>query len=797
VLEAAGDAVLRRLAAARREQLRVSTRPSGAPYGAYEIRPKGEPVRPYRTVLHSVSPLAGSCDCADYVKGSLALCKHLLVAFDDLFAHPRRLAWARSERDGRPARGSWLGWDPVCPLDGSSDWLERVTLRVTGRAPRIDRWFGSGRLRSAFADRPAHRAELVDSLRCWLRGHPRNAEREPALRRLLDEEAAELERRLEAPASTEPGSMAALYEYQREAVERFLDRGRLLLGDDMGLGKTAQAIVAGHTLFTTGRIRRGIVVVPSSLKHQWHAEWTRFSNTPVAVVEGTPSERARIYERTGEGFLILNYALILRDIERIQAWAPELCVLDEAQRIKNWQTRTARTIKTLRPAYRLALTGTPLENRLDELVSVFEWVDDRALEPKWRLDAHHVIPGGEGGRAVGVTNLDTLRERLAPRFLRRRRAEILDELPPRVDQRVAVELTPAQAALHENLDRPIAQLVQIARRRPLRPYEQIRLMSLFTRQRVIANGLAQHEFEDRWPALRDQAPTEDVLRRLRSPKLLALRELIERVAVEGGRNVVVFSQWVRMIELAGWACSDVLGRAGLRAAYFTGKQGLRARTRSVVELHDDARTRVLFCSDAGSVGLNLQHAADCVIHLDLPWNPAVFEQRVARLHRLGQARSVDVVRMVSEGSIEARIEQTLRSKKALFDGLFDGDADTVAFDRGDAFAAYAPAAATSGALEPDAPSPPTTVVPAPSAGPRALSVVSETPAVAARSATMTAAPDVASDLGALLNRVSVTRRDDGGVTVDADPQAAAVLEGLFTQLATLMRSASDGGVRAA
>lgn len=787
MLEAAGDAVLRRLTAARRQQLRVSARPSGTPFGAYVIRPKGKPDRPYRTVLHSVHELRGSCDCADYARGSLALCKHLLVAFDDLFARPRRLGWARAQCDGRPACGAWLGWDPVCPLDGSGDWLARVTLRIAGRSPGLARWFVSGRPRSTFADEPARRAQLVEALRDWLRGHPRNAQLEPALRGLLDEEAAELARRLEPPAGPTPGPMAALYPYQREAVERFLDRGRLLLGDDMGLGKTVQAIAAAHALFASGRIRRGLVLVPNSLKQQWHAEWTRFSDAPVAVVEGTPSDRARTYERMDDGFLIVNYELVLRDIEQIRSWAPELAVLDEAQRIKNWQTRTARTIKTLRPAYRLALTGTPLENRLDELVSIFEWIDDRALEPKWRLGAHHSIPDEDGGRAVGVTHLDTLRERLAPRFLRRRRVEILDELPPRVDQRVPVELTPEQAVLHEDLDRPIAQLLQIARRRPLRPYEQIRLMSLFTQQRVIANGLAQHEFEGRWPALRDRAPTEDRLRRLKSPKLLALRELVEQIAVEDGRTVIVFSQWVRMLELAGWSCSDVLGRAGLRAAFFTGKQGLRARTRSVVELHDDDRTRVLFCSDAGSVGLNLQHAADCVIHLDLPWNPAVFEQRVARLHRLGQTRSVDVIRLVTEGSIEARIEQTLRSKKALFDGLFDGDADTVTFDRDDAIAAYALAGATADA----APTAPDAAAPL-AADPPALTVVGARPEPATAPA-----PDVGAQLGALVSRVSVTRRPDGGVTVDADPQAAAVLEGLFAQLATLMRGAAEGGTRAA
>jgi len=157
-----------------------------------------------------------------------------------------------------------------------------------------------------------------------------------------------------------------LYPYQREGVERFLLSGSLLLGDDMGLGKTAQAIASCHALWHTGHARRGLLIVPASLKGQWEREWKLFTDAPIAVVDGGPLERARLYRR-GKGFLVVNYEQVLKDLEGMQGFRPDLVVLDEAQRIKNWETRTAATIKQLQPRYRLVLTGTPFENRLLEL----------------------------------------------------------------------------------------------------------------------------------------------------------------------------------------------------------------------------------------------------------------------------------------------------------------------------------------------------------------------------------------------------------------------------------------------
>ncbi len=143
----------------------------------------------------------------------------------------------------------------------------------------------------------------------------------------------------------------SLYAYQREGVERFFARGRLLLADDMGLGKTAQAIAACHVLWHTGRVRRGLLVVPAALKPQWVREWQAFTDAPAAVVEGTPGERRVAFEACRRGFLLVNYEQLIRDLDVVREWAPDIVVLDEAQRIKNWATKTALSVKRLDPPY--------------------------------------------------------------------------------------------------------------------------------------------------------------------------------------------------------------------------------------------------------------------------------------------------------------------------------------------------------------------------------------------------------------------------------------------------------------
>jgi len=848
VRRAALEALVRRVGFCEKDELRVAQRPAaGSPFGAYATRRKRRPERPYDTRLWSVAPLRASCDCNDFLRNSLGYCKHVHAALTDIARRPRKWRRALASEGDAPCVPPVI-WDPVRPLTGAGDWLERVSWDRSraGRAPPptlrgdfVRDGENTWRLRPAAPSGPQRRARQVERLaRCIDEGAARRngravetvQHRDPALRTLLSRECERLtactgSASSDAALRRRLGSLRKpLYPYQLAGVQRFLEAGALLLGDDMGLGKTAQAVAACHLLLREGRVKRGLLIVPASLKSQWLREWKLFSDAPIEIVEGRPDERAAIYARTDSGFLITNYAQLLRDLPLIHAWDAEIVVLDEAQRIKNWATKTAAYVKQLRPRYRLVLTGTPMENRLEELTSLMDWVDDLALEPKWRLPAWHVkFADGTGtsgrGTISGARNLDTLRERLAPAFLRRVRHEVLRELPERTDTVIPIAMTAAQKSEHDDLTPPIARLLSQGRKRPLRPEQFLRLMSLFTTQRIIANGLGQLDFAEAWPAVASRSAADDALRAtLSSPKLDEFREIVRRIAIDQGRRIVVFSQWRRMLKLAHWAVTDVLAEHGLRGVFFTGHESQSRRTHNVVDFHDDPDTRILFASDAGGVGLNLQRAASCVVNLELPWNPAVLEQRIGRIYRIGQKDPIDVFKLVSTGSIEERIAGLVSDKRALFEGLFDGTTNELQFERSGSFLAR-----LERIIEPvDVPDLPDTTDDGASDETIAEDArIDEIAAAAAEddddllpAAPSTTRPDdtpasVAADCGVvphagtaaataaiqgLFADISVTTTAAGGLHIEAPPAAAATLASVFEGLASVLRRTAGASV---
>jgi hypothetical protein len=789
------EAVLRRCASTHADEIQVVRRPRGRLLGLYATRRGGSRARPYRMLLRRIEPIDGSCECADFLRSSLNLCKHLVAVIEDAVSRRRRV---EVEPSSDPEQAP-LRWDPVRPLTGPGDWLARV--RWVDGTPDHDlrHWLRPARgggWKVAVPNAPPRRLALVDRLLVALR----DGNGEPALHALLRQERARLALQIQSASTLSRLHRAlrtlkqSLYPYQHDGVERFFTSGRLLLADDMGLGKTAQAIAACHALWHTGRVSRGLVVVPAALKPQWLREWQLFTDVPARVVEGTPSERRAAFEACRRGFLLGNYEQLLRDLDIVREWNPDIVVLDEAQRIKNWATKTALTVKRLDPPYRLVLTGTPMENRLDELASIVEWVDDLALEPKWRLAAWHTTPVDGRMEVGGARNLDTLRTRLATCMVRRVRHEVLTQLPARTDTRVPIEMTAEQVDEHDALNLPIAQILGRVKRRPLTRAEFLRLMTLLTTQRIIANGMAQLHFEQVWPDLsRIERPTDSTLRGLASPKLLEVRELIGQLVLAQGRKVVVFSQWRRMLRLAHWATRDLLARDGVRPAFFTGAESQKRRTQNIVDFHDDPACRVLFATDAGGVGLNLQRAASACINIELPWNPAVLEQRIGRIYRLGQRRPIDVYNLVSEPGIESRIADIVGSKQALFTGLFDGTTDEVTFERAGSFLSRIERiiAPVLGPAE----TPAATV-----AGPEDDAKEREIDAVVAagdesHDAPVDAAPGrapipSAADIQRMVSGLTVKRTANGGLVIQAPPKAASTLGALFSGIAELLQAAA-------
>jgi len=819
VQRAALDAIVRRFSFARRDALEVATRPRGSVgLGLYGTRHHRDGQRPYETLLAAVNPLLGSCSCKDFHKGGLGLCKHLLVALEDLLKKPTKWQRATAAGLGPATLSPRLVWDPVRPLTGPGDWLDRVAWMPGavstgngGRVPEaVGRWFAANAneawtLAEGAPQDPLTRLQLVEALQKYLRQQDSSVPKvghDPALSPLLDGELRRLKRKLDGDVLTAEMKTPMktikrpLYPYQHEGITRFLGTGRLLLADDMGLGKTAQAIGACHVLWHRGEVKRGLLVVPAPLKSQWAREWALFSDVPVEVVDGPPSQREAIYREQDRGFLIANYEQVLRDLPLMHDWAPDMIVLDEAQRIKNWATKTAGYVKQLQPKYRLVLTGTPMENRLEELASIMDWVDESVLEPKWRLAPWHATLCRGTQEVAGARNLDTLRTRLRETMVRRLRGEVLDQLPSRTDTRVPVDLTPAQQMEHDDLARPIASLIQRGKTRPLTQPEFLRLMQF-----------AQLQFLDVWPTLSGMdKPQDTVLRSLDSPKLLELRELVRQLVLDGGQKVVVFSQWRRMLRLANWAVSDLLSGTGLRSAFFSGDESQKRRTQNIIEFHDDPSLAVLFSTDAGGVGLNLQRAASSVVNLELPWNPAVLEQRIGRVYRLGQKQPVQVFNLVSEQGIEARIADIVSDKQALFTGLFDGTSNEVEFTGSGRFVDRVeklvetvsvpdlgePEEAIDAVVTPARGEEPAMEEPVTAPTPPAAPPEPGRPAVPPPEPQLPpASPQApAAQVQQLFAAIQVERTAGGGLRIEAPPEAAGTLAAVFQGMADLMARAA-------
>ncbi|HID03978.1 MAG TPA: DEAD/DEAH box helicase, partial [Desulfobacterales bacterium] len=432
--------------------------------------------------------------------------------------------------------------------------------------------------------------------------------------------------------------------------------GRALLADDMGLGKTLQAISAAVWLKEHEGIRKILIICPASLKQQWAREIAKFTDLEIQVIQGTPSQRGVQYRRDCN-FFVLNYELLFRDLTIINdTISPDLIILDEAQRIKNWRTKIASAVKQISSRYAFVLTGTPLENRLEDLYSLMQVVDHRILGPLWRymIDFHIT---DKRDKVLGYRNLSMLRKRLEPVMLRRDRRIVKDQLPDRITSQIDVAMTDKQVELHGSAMSAAGRLATIAKRRPLTPTERNKLMAALQQARMAcdAAGLVDKETEG-------------------SPKIDELENILEEVCLQSGLKVVIFSQWKMMTKMVESRLRQMdIGYVSLHGSVPTAKRGALMDA-----FQNDDSVQVFLSTDAGGLGLNLQ-AGSVLVNLDVPWNPAVLEQRNGRIHRLGQTKTVQLITMVAVDSYEEHVLSLVQSKQDLFDNVIaeDGYQDVV------------------------------------------------------------------------------------------------------------------------
>ena len=440
---------------------------------------------------------------------------------------------------------------------------------------------------------------------------------------------------------------ATLRDYQRHGLTWLAEMTDLGLGaclaDDMGLGKTVTLIALHLHRRDAGRTGPTLVVCPASLLGNWEAEVRRFApGTPVVRFHGT----SRDVEAAGDGFVLTTYGTTRRNAETLGAVSWDLVVADEAQHVKNPRTATARALRDIRSAARVALTGTPVENDLTELWAILDWATPGLLGSR---NAFRKVWAGpiESGREP--TKARQFADLIGPFLLRRRKSDpgIAPELPPKTETDQLVRLTREQVVLYESFVRDTMARIERADEDSRRGL----VLMLLTGLKQICNH-PDHFLKRSGARLSG-----------RSEKVDLLDELVGTVLAEDGA-VLVFTQYVAMARLL----EGHLARAGVPHQLLHGGTPVREREAMVERFQAGAAPVFLLSLKAGGTGLNLTRA-DHVVHVDRWWNPAVEEQATDRAYRIGQTRPVQVHRMITQGTIEEKVAELLDRKRALADAV--------------------------------------------------------------------------------------------------------------------------------
>ncbi|MDQ3266655.1 MAG: SNF2-related protein [Myxococcota bacterium] len=445
-----------------------------------------------------------------------------------------------------------------------------------------------------------------------------------------------------------PGSLtASLRPYQRAGFDWLTRLAQwspgACLADDMGLGKTLQAL---SFLVSRQQLGPQLVVAPTSLGFNWEREAQKFAPT-LRVQLYHRADREAVLAALGPGdLLVVSYGLLLRDTKRFASRTFATLVLDEAQAVKNASTRRARAVRELQADFRLALTGTPLENHLGELWSLFRVVVPGLLGSEAQFRERHWLPIERNKDPQKRRSLSRL---LQPFLLRRTKAEVASELPAKTEAVREVTLSPPERALYE--EARLAAVAELEGRDGGPPEERrFKVLAALTRLRLLACHPGLHDKQ--W-----SGPTS---------KLDALLELVDSLREEG-HQALVFSQFTQHLGKV----REALDARGLRYLYLDGQTPEAERQRRVERFQAGEADLFLLSTKAGGVGLNLT-AANYVIHLDPWWNPAVEDQATDRAHRIGQGRAVTVYRLVARGTIEESILALHGEKRALIAGILDG-----------------------------------------------------------------------------------------------------------------------------
>lgn len=446
-----------------------------------------------------------------------------------------------------------------------------------------------------------------------------------------------------------------LFPYQKEGVRFAFRAGKSIIADEMGLGKTIQALSTAELMRKEGMVETVLVVCPTSLKYQWKREIERLTKgKSVMVMEGDHLARRQAYNESA-AYKIVSYNSLCNDIKILGSVSTDILIMDEVQRLKNWNTQIAKAMRRVVSNYSVILSGTPLENKLEELFSIAELADQYCLGPYYQFKENYIVTDNNG-RTIGYKGLNEVGNKLSGVMIRRRKKDVALQMPERRDMNLFVPMTEEQRNMHEDYKTILARLLQ--------KWNHYHFLSEQDRQRLLLT-LSKMRMVCDSSYILDQKTRFDT-------KVGELRNILTSLLSSPEEKVVVFSQWERMTRLVARELDDM----GIAYAYLNGSIPSEKRRNLVSDFTDNADIRVFLSTDAGSTGLNLQAAAT-IINIDLPWNPAVLEQRIARIFRIGQKKNIQVINLIAPDSIEEQMVGKLRFKSSMFEGVLDGGDDAV------------------------------------------------------------------------------------------------------------------------
>ena len=448
---------------------------------------------------------------------------------------------------------------------------------------------------------------------------------------------------------------ANLYPYQKEGIEFAAFRKASIIADEMGLGKTLQAIGTAIVKKKVFGFSKTLVVTPASLKEQWKKEIEKFTTEKVLVVDGMPDAREKIYRQSDYFFYIVNYETVLRDRIALSKAGFDFVILDEAQRIKNFETKTASSISKLQFKHVLVITGTPIENRLIDIYSIVNAIQPNFFGPLWEFSYQHCLFDPEKQNKInGYYDLQKLNKRLESILIRREKRKVLDQLPNVVQTNVPFNLSPLQAEYHASYAKGMASIL---RKKFLTPYDLQKLQLLLSSMRMVCDSTY----------LIDDQTNE-------SPKLEELKYmLLEKLDVKNSENkIIIFSEWVKVHKLIG----QMLRENNIGFAELNGNVPVKMRGELIRKFETNPQCKIFLSTEAGGSGLNLQ-MADTLINFELPWNPAKKNQRIGRIDRIGQkSGTLTIFNFITRRSIEDQIASGLLVKQSLFDGVLGSSSHT-------------------------------------------------------------------------------------------------------------------------